>query len=176
MPSSCYTLSWWSKGRNITSSIHSFSFILLLLNCQMDLGSKGTISGAFPLCVCLCLLHKSLSTRGAGAIILRGYCPHCLNQEEPFPHLSTGLSLSQLETRLAISQITVLKKSLQSKVLVNKSLLLLWFTAFLRTLRADFSTLSWLWGTADTVEPVPSCKCPPRAWEAADSILYSNRG
>lgn len=60
-------------------------------------------------------------------------------------------------------------------MLVNKSLLLLWFTAFLRTLRADFSTLLWLWGTADTVEPAPSCKRPPKAWEAAGSILCGSR-
>lgn len=61
---------------------------------------------------------------------------------------------------LAISQITVLKKSLRGEMLVNKSLLLIWFTTFLRTLRANFSTLLRLWGTADTVEPVPSCGWP----------------
>lgn len=45
-------------------------------------------------------------------------------------------------------------------MLVNKCLLFLWFTTFLRIWRPNFSTLLRLWGTADTVEPVPSCGRP----------------
>jgi len=67
--------------------------------------------------------HKILPLGGAGSIMVHGQCPYHISQEEPF----TQPSLSQMEARiwLSISQITVLKKSLRSEMLVNKSLLLL---------------------------------------------------
>ena len=116
--------------------------------------------------VCMYVPHKILPLGGAGSIMVHGQCPYHISQEEPF----TQPSLSQMEARiwLSISQITVLKKSLRSETLVNKSLLLLWFTTFLRTLRANFSTLLRLWGTADTVEPVPF-----RGWPASPQSVWS---
>lgn len=119
--------------------------------------SPSSSSQSPSVCVTLCVCPTQ------GPIHRRSWDHHAPWTASP-PHRPRGTfppaqhNAELVSTRsqtLAISQIAVLKKSLRSKMLVNKSLLLLWFTTFLRTLRANFSTLLRLWGTADMVEPVP---------------------
>lgn len=187
MLSPCCTSTQWSSGRNFSTSISSLSFILPLLDCQPNLVSKWTIFGALPLvariplCVpeCVCPtqdpIHGSSWDHQAPWTVSP---PHQPKGTFPKPEHSNELVSTGSQTLAIILQITGLEKSLWSKMLVNKSLLLLWFTTFLRTLGVNFSTLLQLWGTADTVEPVSSRRQPwsPQSVLGSDSILCGSRG
>lgn len=138
MLSPCCTSTQRSSGRNFTTSISSFSFILPLPDCQPNLVSKWTIFGALPLvarvplCVLLCVSECVCPTQDP----IHGSCwdhhapwtvspPHQPKGTFPKPEHSDELISAGSQTLSIILQITGLKKSLWSKMLVNKSLLLL---------------------------------------------------